>query len=112
MAPAHQVRPDEIGGLLVAGENGVPAAHVLVETQLTAGPQYPAEFGKRGRHVRHGAQQPGHDNRVEHAVGGGQVPRGAVGHPDRDGRGRAASVARARRYGSGSTATTSRTARG
>src|SRR6185437_9144490 len=44
---AHQARPDEIGSPLVPGEQRVPAADVLPETQLAARPQHPPEFGQR-----------------------------------------------------------------
>ena len=88
MAPAHQVRPDETGGLLVAGEQGVATAHVLVGAQLAAGPQHPAEFGERRLHIGHRALQPGDDDRVELAADSGQVAGGAIGYPDRDGGGR------------------------
>jgi hypothetical protein len=88
VAAAHQARPDEVGSPLVAGEDSVATAHVLVEAQLAAGTQDPAEFGERRLHVGYRAQQPGDDDRVELPVGGGQVPGGAVDHPDRDGRGR------------------------
>src|SRR5690242_5158965 len=88
VAAAHQARPDEVGGPLVAGEDSVTAAHVLVEAQLAAGPQDAAEFGQRRRDIGYRAQQPGDDDRVELPVGGGQVPGGAVGQPNRDGRGR------------------------
>ena len=85
MATAHQARPDKVGDPLIPGEDLVPAAYVLIEAQLAAGPQDPAEFGQRCLDIGHRAQQPGHDDRVELAVGGGQVPGGAVGYLDRDG---------------------------
>jgi len=83
MAAAHQVRPEQVRGLLEPGEHGIPAAHVLIEAQLAARPQDPAELGERGGNVGHRAQQAGDDDRVEFAVSRWQFGRGPVGHPDR-----------------------------
>ena len=53
MAAAHETRPHQVGGLLEPREHDVPAPHVLVEAQLAARPQHPAELRERGRHVGH-----------------------------------------------------------
>src|SRR5579864_9101666 len=58
VAPAHEARPDQVGGLLEAGEQDVTAAHVLVGAQLAARPQDPVELGQRHGHIGHRAQQP------------------------------------------------------
>jgi hypothetical protein len=84
VASAHQLRPDEIGGHLVAGEHGVTTAHVLIEAQLAARPQDPAEFSERRLDVTHRAQEPGDHDRIELAVGGWQFPGRAVDHPNRN----------------------------
>jgi len=53
VASAHQARPEQVGGLLQPGEQGVPAAHVLIKAQLAAWPQDTAELGERRGHVGH-----------------------------------------------------------
>jgi hypothetical protein len=101
MTSAHQVRPEQVGGLLEPGEHGVAAAHVLIKAQLATRPQDPAELGERSGDIGHRAQHARDDNRVEFRVSGGKPRSGAVDHPDRDGgvRGRLPGTAAQKRFG-------------
>ena len=86
--------------------------HVLVEAQLAAGAQDPAQLGQCGGLVGHAAQHEAGDGGVAACVRHGQGAGDRVADATGTGARVAARRAKARRYGSGSTATTSRTAGG
>ena len=97
VAAAHQARPDEVGDPLVASEDSVAAAHVLVEAQLAAGPQDAAEFGQRrlGRLAVDGARADPDDQGTA-AFSAHSGPRRAGPYPDGNPHGTSLPLARFR----------------
>ena len=85
---------------------------MLVEAQLAAGAQHAPQLGERVRLVRHRAQDKAGDGRIKRRIVGGQLVGDPVDDLDMDLRLGGGCARASRRYGSGSTATTSSTVAG